>query len=226
MDYNRYTLLYNYDKGDTMNNKYLCMFLAVCFLIMGGSVGLSQANIVMGGADLKYRNNIDGAYGIDFIDLAHRIKTDGSITSWSIYAGSNTEQKQVELEIYRENGSNYDLVGKSPLVYGSQAGGIINYTLSTPISVKENDIIGWYYPASNGGGAVISFDYTDGSVRWTEPWGSYPEVTGSVSRDYFNYAGNRVYSIQVEGTPVPLPSALLLFAPGLIGLAGLKRKYL
>ncbi|MCX5805532.1 MAG: hypothetical protein NT010_05610 [Proteobacteria bacterium] len=46
--------------------------------------------------------------------------------------------------------------------------------------------------------------------------------TGSGALDTSAYLDN----IQLTATPVPLPSALYLLAPGLLGLVGLKRKYL
>jgi hypothetical protein len=167
------------------------------------------------------RPYVDGATGITFIDLNHKITSDGEIGSWSVYAVAGREMK---LKIFRENNNYYDLVGSSPLV--TTTAGKQTFSLATPISVKAGDIIGWYYPIGSTSGTGIYYnDYVDdGNTRWNV----YPasEITGSVLKTTsFPGYGNRVYSISVEGTTaVPLPGALLLLGSGLAGLAGIRRR--
>ncbi len=152
-----------------------------------------QADIILGGVaddDIKTRDLRDGASGITFIDLdqSRRIKADGVITSWSIWAqyscegwGTVDEDKQVGLMIFRNTGSGYKVVDKTPLVT-IEAGQTTNwdkrydFTLNATIAVKQDDYLGWYYPyqgpgsstqnpldPSNAGG-VIAFSRVDGTA--------------------------------------------------------------
>jgi hypothetical protein len=47
---------------------------------------------------------------------------------------------------------------------------------------------------------------------------------GAIMEDYFDFYALAVHEGNV-GAPVPLPSALFLFAPGLLGLAAIRRRF-
>ena len=179
----------------------------------------ASAALISGGvsdADIKARTQLDGAYGINFIDLVNPITGDGWLTSWSIYAGGTGE---VKLIIFRANGPNYDVVGTSPFETISAAG---KYTFtdlgSSGMAVKAGDYLGWYYPVTNSAG-VISFDYGADNVAWVEPWGSQPEAA---TPWMYNFVQGRTYSINVSGSTVPLPPSVLLLGSGLMGLGLLR----
>jgi hypothetical protein len=92
---------------------------------------------------------------------------------------------------------------------------------NTAWNVPNYDAFGW--------GMQTRPNPDDDSVRYSLG----ATITTDMLRFYADQAyggGDNSYSvseIQAYGTSaVPLPSAMLLFAPGLLGLAGLKRKYL
>ena len=225
------------------------LFIA-CFLT---SFNVS-ASTISGGVDnsqLISRTTRDGASGINFIDLSRTISGNGWVTSFSVYAesytgsgwGYNTDPRSLALIIFRTDGSNYDVVGTSPLetVQTNQWNSIVTFALpGSGIQVQKGDYLGWYYPYQGSGafnstdysnaGGVIAFNWGGDNVHWINNWGpAQPEATGSIAASAFSgYDGGRTYSINVSGTtvaPVPVPPAFLLLGPGLAGLAAIRRRF-
>ncbi|OPY84531.1 MAG: hypothetical protein A4E72_02172 [Syntrophus sp. PtaU1.Bin208] len=210
---------------------YLAIFILFIFSI---TPSLVSASSITGGNDVIERSGRDGAHQITFIDLDHRISGDGWLTGWSFFAdydvpGATSDPRQVKLKIFRENGANYDLVGQSDMVTVSAWDKVYSFSLPN-IPVKQNDIIGWYYPEQDWPGGVISYQSSTGTntvwTVWPDPEG---EITGSVSKSRFSAGGEgRLYSIRVEGTdvnPVPLPPAMYLLGSGLMGLAWVRNRF-
>jgi hypothetical protein len=73
-------------------------------------------------------------------------------------------------------------------------------------STQQADVASWLAQAS----AINPANYDFSSVQ------IYTAIPGSSNQEFMSGAA----------APVPLPSALLLLGPGLVGLVGLKRKYL
>lgn len=199
------------------------MALAVAFLLMTNLN--AWASSIHGGvsdADLMDRPEIDGASGINFIDLSNPINGDGLITSWSIYAkGNDDDAKMVGLIIFRSNGTDYDVVGKSPLETITMGGWNQRHTftdLGGGISVKAGDYLGWYYPPQNGG--VIAFSNEGDDVHWVEPYYPAEGQPEATTPWMYNSGRARTYSINVSGTTAPAPATLVLLGSGLLMLLG------
>lgn len=236
----------------------ILLALAMAILLLG-SFNASAAPISAGVPDsgITARYNRDGASGIHFIDLDSPVSGSGRITSWSIYAqmaipgwSDNTDSRQVGLLFYRDTGSGYTVVGKSPLETIPSGGWDKKYkftNLGSGIQVKKGDYLGFFYPfqvtyiyvypAESIPGGVIAFDFVPidaggHNVRWHEPWGSSQNtelnVGDSVDYSWFydlKFPNGRIYSINACGTLAPIPGAVLLLGSGLAGLAGLRLRF-
>ena len=231
------------------------LVVVTCLMV---SLNASAGTITGGASDaqLTSRTLRDGASGINFVDFSSTISGNGWITSFSVFAQSwldqsvapgwdtnNYDARQLALFILRDTGSNYQVVGTSPLetIPAGQTNWDKVYTFALPgngIPVQKNDYIGWYYPFQGAAfqgpgvpGGVIAFSAGGHSVYWAPTtWGQgVAEVSGSLPYGYFQgYDNGRTYSINVQGTdvaPVPLPGALPLFASGLFGLAAIRRRF-
>lgn len=239
--------------------KFLLVLIVV--VLLGGALDSSANSITVGVPDagLIARDTRDGASGITFIDLDSKVSGNGWITSWSIYAqqyipgwSDNSDARQVALYFFRDTGSNYQVVGKSPLETIPAGGWDKKYSfnLASPIPVQAGDYLAFYYPFQGtdiynypsqsipGGVIAFSRDYTSSgghNVRWHNPWGSTQaalNVGDSVLHGWFNSGPEsesdqgRIYSINASGTTTltPIPSAALLLGSGLMALVGLRRR--
>jgi len=196
--------------------RFYCFTGSVVAILLLLSLNASAALISGGVSDagLIDRGGYDVGAGVNFINLSSPINGDGWLTSWSIYA---QHTGSVKLIIFRSNGTDYDVVGKSPLETITTLGKQTFTDLgSSGMAVKLGDYLGWYNPSlygpisMNGGGDDVHWKY---SAEAETPW-MYAAGEG------------RTYSINVSGStdPVPLPSTLMLLGSGLLGLAGLRRK--
>ncbi len=103
--------------------------------------GVPAATEIFGGNELVDYPHVDGFRNFYMLDSKTPINGDGVITHWEIIA-NNT--KPVQLIIYRFNGSTYEPVGQSERM--TPAVGKNRFDLSTPIPVKEGDLVGWHFP--------------------------------------------------------------------------------
>jgi hypothetical protein len=233
-----------------MSKKLLLPLLFPLLLSSLLLVGMdAQAGTISGGvpdSEIIARDLRDGASGVHFIDVDSQISGDGVITSWSIWAQStgpaswgspqNFDPRQVGLIIFRDNGSGYTVVGKSPLetIPSGAAAWDRKYTFSAHIPVRQGDRLGFFYPFQGsdiGGpytnpGGVISFQGADtahGGHNWRrhEPWGSAQATEldpgDSVAYAWFNTGyevegTRRIMSINVHGVAnaTSAPNILLL----------------
>ncbi len=217
--------------------KKYCLLMALAAGILLLVTPNAHATFIMAGvpaSGLTSRGLVDGAGGIDFIDLSSPINSNGMITSWSIYAqitggpwGVNTSPLGVQLVIFRSIGGNYTVVGESPTETISTWNGKYTFDLVSGIQVQAGDYLGWYYPPQGSlgslNGGVIAYDYpTPGNnVLFTTAWGSAPELSvGDVLSAGTLTEQDRLYSINVSG--VPLPPTVLLLGSGLMGLGLLR----
>lgn len=211
------------------DNKVKLAFLSVSLFFIFLLPLFAYADIV-GGNAITGRYTRDGIVNATYIDMKNTIQSDSVLTGWNIWAQSyaftwpySTAARSVKLIIFRTNNSNFDIVGTSELETVAEWDRDYHFDLATPIPVKAGDLIGWYNPVADIPGGVISFewDYTASNlVRWAYD----TEVTGSVSQSIFYPGESRIYSINVEGSAVPIPAAGWLFASGLAGFIGLKRR--
>jgi hypothetical protein len=216
--------------------KKYCLLMALAAGILLLVTPNAHATFIMAGvpdSGLISRGLVDGAGGIDFIELSSPINSNGLITSWSIYAqntggpwGVNTSPLGVQLVIFQSIGGNYTVVGESPMETISTWNQKYTFDLVSGIQVKSGDYLGWYYPPqgilNSVNGGVIAYDSTSGNtVQFTTAWGSAPELSvGDVLLASTLTEQTRLYSINVSG--VPLPPTVLLLGSGLMGLGLLR----
>jgi hypothetical protein len=163
------------------------------------------------------------------------------------WASPNYEARKLGLVIYRDIGSGYQVVGKSSLetipAGVSNWDKIYNFNLGAGIQVQTGDYLGWYYPwqgslyygANDPGnipGGVIAFSRIAGGAGLNDVryrgWGpGETELTvgQTVADNEFNILylaenAGRIYSINVSTNAIPLPGAVWLLGPGLLGVVG------
>ncbi len=192
---------------------------------------LSVRADIVGGNDIIPRSTRDGVVGTTYVDMTHSIRSDSLLTGWNIWAQdyavtwpASTDPRSVKLIIFRNNGSDLEVIGKSGLETVKVWNQAYHFDLANPIQVKAGDLIGWYDATGvQTPGGVISFDWvTQGSCLTR--WAYDVEISGTTPLLTFYPGEARVYSINVEGSPVPIPAAAWLFGCGLFGLIGFKRK--
>jgi hypothetical protein len=97
---------------------------------------------------------------------------------------------------------------------GTESYGTVNGTL------KSDGFIHWYYAYDSDPHGKTSLANLGISDTFTFT-GDY-SITGGENSSNIEYTLNGT----ISGNPVPVPPSLFLLAPGLLGLIGLKRKYL
>ncbi len=204
------------------------VFTALLFIFI---LPLSVQADIVGGNDIIARSTRDGVVGTTYVDMTHSIRSDSLLTGWNIWAQdyavtwpASTAPRSVKLIIFRNNGSDIEVVGKSEPETVRVWNQAYHFDLANPIQVKAGDLIGWYdATVAQTPGGVISFDWvTQGSCLTR--WAYNVEISGTAPLSAFYPGEARVYSINVEGSPVPVPAAVWLFGSGFIGLIGFKRK--
>lgn len=93
------------------------------------------------------------------LSLAHRtrIRQSGSITRISFYLPSKPAAlTSFYFQLWRKNGSNYDLIGQENILSSMVAATDNNITLSTPIDALESDYVGYGYTVSSDPGNFLN----------------------------------------------------------------------
>ncbi|MBN2569291.1 MAG: hypothetical protein JXB42_07655 [Deltaproteobacteria bacterium] len=209
--------------------KRIIILASIVLLI--GFLGTASADIV--GNDIIDRSMLDGATDIAFIDPTLAFPTDGSLVSFSAWLTIQAGDPFF-FQVYRYSGTpnSYNLVFQQNYSFSYSADmAFFNLSLSTSFNILAGDILGWWF---GSGGGVIPYDVmgTD-DVEWTNYLSApitYPVVGYTYSFDTASWARSsqkREYSIAAEYTPaqVPDPFTIILLSSGLIGLAGLRKKY-
>ncbi len=131
----------------------------------------------------------------------------------------------VSVDLY--NDSNTSPVGSSLIIH---IGTVSDSALSSSLSIVDVALSSPYALAANTR-YWLTLSTNNNSVAL---WGWESDATGTgVALEYFaNNTGTGVYpnvdgayQMALSGTAVPLPSAMLFFGPGLVGLAVLRRRF-
>ena len=191
------------------------------------------------GNEVIDRYYLDGATNIAFIDPTLEFTTAGTLTSWSIwfkgYDPTTDPAPELALQIYRPTASDTDwqLVHNDSIAFTTAASaGVYNLPSTGFGDIQAGDVIGWWFGDTGG---LIPYDNigTD-DVEWTHWTGSSstpiytPEIGTVYSFDTSSWANSsqhREYSIAANYSPVPEPATILLLGFGMVGLAGLRKKF-
>ena len=216
--------------------KILFSVLLICMVLSFTVFGASAATVTVDFDDV-----VSGDYGIEVPDYPganYLIDPDQSYAGFSWGANAEVVSEDFPLSQY--------YVGS----VSSSAWAFANTNGTTPVTVTRteafNPLSAWFTPGSNQPGEVggvtvegflagMSMGVVDivfsaneeghyvyfGEIDWIDelvfspvPGSSF--FQGSFAMDDFEY----------ESAPVPIPSAILLFGSGLMGLVGIRRKYM
>ncbi|MBE9058362.1 LamG-like jellyroll fold domain-containing protein, partial [Sphaerospermopsis sp. LEGE 08334] len=164
-----------------------------------------------GGNELKSRGVCDTRTNFYLVDTNNPININGNINGWEVWADTIAP---LQLIIYRKDGSSWSVVDKSdtktPVV------GLNQFSLSTPMTVKQGDFVGIYYP----GGGSVSFNRTTDKEAWDlgNLTGKVLFTTTGAGATAFSGSSNRVYSIRVKGVAQVIQPTSEKTIPGVIGI--------
>ena len=202
----------------------------VSMLLLLCGVAVASAGTI--GNDIIDRPQLDGATNIAFIDPTLFFPTAGILDSWSFFAkGNNGDLFATQIYRYTGLADDWELVYHQAFEIGNgvAAGASLNIAPTTAFGIQADDVVGWWFGA---GGGTIPFTFIgEDDVEWSNylstPYFA-PAVGDIVSFDTSSWARSsqqREYSIAANYTPVPEPATMLLLGAGLLGLAGLRRKF-
>ncbi|MFM6107462.1 MAG: LamG-like jellyroll fold domain-containing protein, partial [Sphaerospermopsis kisseleviana] len=164
-----------------------------------------------GGNELKSRGVCDTRTNFYLVDTNNPININGDINGWEIWADTTAP---LQLIIYRKDGSSWSVVGKSDMK--TPVVGLNQFSLSTPMTVKQGDFVGIYYP----GGGSVSFNLT--TDKEASDLGNLTSkvlfTNTGAGATAFSGSSNRVYSIRVKGVAQVIQPTSEKTIPGVIGI--------
>ncbi|MFM6039522.1 MAG: LamG-like jellyroll fold domain-containing protein, partial [Sphaerospermopsis kisseleviana] len=164
-----------------------------------------------GGNELKSRGVCDTRTNFYLVDTNNPININGDINGWEIWADTTAP---LQLIIYRKDGSSWSVVGKSDMK--TPVVGLNQFSLSTPMTVKQGDFVGIYYP----GGGSVSFNLT--TDKEASDLGNLTSkvlfTNTGAGATAFSGSSNRVYSIRVKGVAQVIQPTSDKTIPGVIGI--------
>ena len=164
-----------------------------------------------GGNELKSRGVCDTRTNFYLVDTNNPININGDINGWEIWADTTAP---LQLIIYRKDGSSWSVVGKSDMK--TPVVGLNQFSLSTPMTVKQGDFVGIYYP----GGGSVSFNLT--TDKEASDLGNLTSkvlfTNTGAGATAFSGSSNRVYSIRVKGVAQVIQPTSEKIIPGVIGI--------
>jgi|GEM_PF-1916036 len=151
-----------------------------------------QTEAIIGGNEVKSRGVSDIATNFYIVDTNNPFNSNGEVNTWEIWADKTTP---VQLIIYRKDAGSWSVVGKSDVK--TPVVGLNQFSLSTPITVKKGDYVGFYSPQAGS----VSFN----RKTEQEPWalgnlsGSILFTASGANATAFSNSCNRTYSLTVKG---------------------------
>lgn len=158
-----------------------------------------------------YDNSAVGT-GTLIIDGAYRIVANGNIEAWSVYQANGTvtdfplDIGSVKLVICYQSATDFKVRAVAEMSRAISMKGAVEFTLSTPIAVQRNDLVGvWFKPNSKfqmcyvpdvtgfGGSSLGSFKATIAGASLV-PDATVATVSGN------RELGTKIYAMSVRGT--------------------------
>ncbi len=149
-----------------------------------------------------------GAGSVQWLVNSHqyRIRQSGTISRIRLYTANTTQMTGFYLQVWRKNGTNYDLVGTSNNVVSSlSSGGFSTIDLASPISgVQMGDFYGARMETSGANASMYAYNPGSVSTRFM--------VNGTASSTNMNWAAqtNSATVVPIEMYMSPAPQTVFI----------------